>query len=103
MRVLFPNDTEYRHCRRHNSNLRKLELSYNPISAPVRKLVKLELVLCQLRNADVISIDARDNKFDDTDVTRIAEALRCEHYPARARAILLKDRVLLCVLLRMAW
>ncbi len=66
------------HSIRHNSTLRNLDLSNNPISAPVRKSVYLEVVLCQLRNVQVTRIDASYREFDDADATRIAEALRCE-------------------------
>ena len=62
---------------RRNSTLRTLELSGNTISAPVLKSVELECVLCQLRNAQVTEIDASGKGFDDTDATRISEALRC--------------------------
>jgi hypothetical protein len=50
------------------------------MSAPVRKSVRLELVLCRLRNAHVTEIGASASKkgFDDADATRIAEAWRCE-------------------------
>lgn len=65
---------------RHNSTLHTLHFSSNPISVLVRKSVELELVLCRLRNAQVtqMKIDALDAVFDDADVARIAEALRCK-------------------------
>jgi hypothetical protein len=66
------------HCLRHNSTLQILSMFDNPISAPVRKSLESELVLCQLRNAHVTKIDAPNKGFDDADAIRIAEALRCE-------------------------
>jgi len=56
----------------------------NLASDQVRKLVALEVVLCQVRNAHVTKIDASRNDFDDADATRIAEALRCDIPYARA-------------------
>ncbi len=50
----------------------------NLASDQIRKLVALEVVLCQVRNAHVTEIDASDKGFDDADATRIAEALRCD-------------------------
>ena len=66
--------------RRHNSSLQNCVLYGNSVSEHVLNSVKLELVLCQLRNARVTEIHASDNGFDDADATRIAEALRCEHH-----------------------
>ncbi len=63
---------------RHNSTLQVLSMFDNPISAPALKSLELELVLCQLRNARVTTIDAANKGFDDADATRIAEALRCD-------------------------
>ena len=65
-------------CIRQNSTLQALDISDNLISDPVCKSVDLEFVLCQLRNAQVTEIDARDKGFDDADATRIAGALRCD-------------------------
>ena len=64
------------HSFRHNSKLQTLDLVYNRISKPVQKSVDLEMVLCQLRNAQVTEIDALDDDFDDADAIRIAEALK---------------------------
>ncbi len=71
---------------RHNSTLQTLGIRNlfsrlsrpNSFSAPVLKAVELELVLCRLRNPNVTEMDALGKDFDDTDATRIAEALRCE-------------------------
>jgi hypothetical protein len=52
-----------------------IDLSLNFISAPVFKSVKLELVLCQMRNARTREVDASREGFDDADVVHIAEAL----------------------------
>jgi hypothetical protein len=68
----------YMYSFRHNSTLQTLGILHNFISAPVLKIVELEFVLCQLRNAHVTQIDARRKGFDDADAIRIAEALRCE-------------------------
>ncbi len=64
--------------RRHNSTLRNIGISDMAITLPILKSVKLEVVLCQLRNAHVTQIDASRKGFDDADATRIAEALRCD-------------------------
>jgi hypothetical protein len=63
---------------RHNSSLHGLSFYGNPSSHRVCKLVALEVVLCQVRNAQVTQIDASGKHFDDADATRIAEALRCD-------------------------
>ena len=63
---------------RYNSSLQSMHWDENLASDQVRKLVALEVVLCQVRNAHVTKIDASRNDFDDADATRIAEALRCD-------------------------
>ena len=65
------------HSHRHNSTLQCLDIFSFSINAPVLKSVALELVLCQLRNAQVTEIDAWSKGFDDGDAARIAEALGC--------------------------
>ncbi len=65
--------------RRHNSTLRNLGILYDmAVTLPILKSLKLEVVLCQLRNAHVTKIEASDKGFDDGDASRIAEALRCD-------------------------
>jgi hypothetical protein len=68
--------------RRHNATLRTLVLYSNNISATGHQSVALELVLCQMRNVHDTHIDASGTRFDDADVTRIVEALRCEIFRA---------------------
>ena len=69
---------------RYNSSLQSMHWDENLASDQVCKLVALEVVLCQVRNAHVTEIDASDKDFDDADATRIAEALRCDIPYARA-------------------
>ena len=56
-------------------SLTSLSLAGNSISVPVLTTVALELVLCQLRNPLVATIDACDKGFNDEQAHAIAQAL----------------------------
>ena len=59
-----------------NSTLNSLEVSSNPMSKAACKAVKLEFVLCRMRNPEVTDIDAATEGFDDQDAIKIGEGLR---------------------------